>query len=199
MTATSLTQRSRPALEPLEDRLALTVSINNGDLILVGTNARDVVEVRQHNWGGLTFIEVVENGRSTTLDARAFWGGDIGFWGYGGDDYINSYARTLNLWAWGGDGNDVLIGDAGNDHLFGEAGSDGLHGFGGNDDLRGGWGQDYLFGGTGRDWMDGGAGDGFIDYLYGDGDGDGYCISNWMERDTRAGYNPSEGDWTYYV
>jgi Ca2+-binding RTX toxin-like protein len=200
MNDMNLTRHSRPDLETLESRLALTSYINNGDLIIEGTNARDVVEVRQVTWWGMQFYTVTENGVLTnSFEARQVWGGDIGFWGYGGNDYVNNWAGGLNLWAWGGEGDDVLIGDAGADHLFGEGGNDILYGYGGNDDLRGGWGADSLYGGDGNDWMDGGAGDGFYDYLEGGRGADGYCISYWLERDTQGGYNTYEGDWTYFV
>ncbi|MFO0845752.1 MAG: hypothetical protein U0797_25765 [Gemmataceae bacterium] len=205
---TSVTQNHRPRLapEPLEDRLALTCMIPNGDLWIIGTGGNDTVEVYQRNWWGGPFIEVIENGRSTFFKASDIWresvfgDGKIEFYGFGGNDYINNNVGSLRLNAWGGEGDDVLIGDASNDILQGEGGNDKLFGYGGNDDLRGGWGLDYVYGGDGNDWMDGGAGDGFIDYLEGGRGVDGYCLSWWGERDRCVGYTLNvERDWTYWV
>jgi hypothetical protein len=67
----------------------------------------------------------------------------------------------------GGDGNDVVNGDAGTDTLDGDAGNDTLNGgvdndslFGGdgNDTLNGESGNDQLFGDAGNDTLNGGAG-----------------------------------------
>lgn len=62
-------------------------------------------------------------------------------------------------------GNDDLRGGEGNDVMFGEAGADTLHGGEGDDALSGGVGADRLFGGAGNDSLDGGSGD---DKLLGD-------------------------------
>jgi Ca2+-binding RTX toxin-like protein len=54
----------------------------------------------------------------------------------------------------GGDGRNVLRGEAGNDRLLGGAGNDRLEGGGGNDVLNGGAGNDELLGGDGSDTAD---------------------------------------------
>ena len=51
----------------------------------------------------------------------------------------------------GGDGNDVLFGDADNDTLYGGNGNDILNGGAGNDFLSGEVGDDILTGGSGSD------------------------------------------------
>src|SRR5262249_4297265 len=78
-------------------------------------------------------------------------------YGYGGDDYFNHYTG-LPCWAYGGAGNDTLVGDSGADYLDGGAGDDKLYGYGGNDRLLGGAGQGALFGGPADDSPNGGPG-----------------------------------------
>jgi len=58
----------------------------------------------------------------------------------------------------GGNGADVLIGDAGTNVLNGGVGNDSLSGGGGVDYLNGGGGNDVLIGGAARDRLTGGAG-----------------------------------------
>ena len=73
----------------------------------------------------------------------------------------------------GGNGNDILNGNAGADRLYGNDGYNWLEGFTGDDQLFGGNAQDVLVGAEGRDrlygnegvnWLDGGADD---DELFG--------------------------------
>lgn len=59
--------------------------------------------------------------------------------------------------AWGGEGNDILIGNSVNNVLVGN---------GGHDYLEGREGEDWLFGGAGNDILDGGR-DGIRDHLFG--------------------------------
>ena len=59
--------------------------------------------------------------------------------------------------AFGGSGNDVIVGNTSNNLLRGNNGSDTLIGSSGNDTLDGGAGADTLNGGLGRDAMTGGA------------------------------------------
>jgi Ca2+-binding RTX toxin-like protein len=68
-------------------------------------------------------------------------------------------------YAWGGAGNDTLVGNAFNDSLYGGAGNDSLKGNGGNDYLDGGADNDTLLGGDGIDNLF--ANDGFKDSLDG--------------------------------
>jgi Ca2+-binding RTX toxin-like protein len=60
--------------------------------------------------------------------------------------------------AYGGNGNDVLIGNAGANTLLGRAGNDSLRGGNGSDSLQGSLGNDNLQGGLGNDTLHGGAG-----------------------------------------
>ncbi|MBW4652270.1 MAG: S8 family serine peptidase [Kaiparowitsia implicata GSE-PSE-MK54-09C] len=112
-----------------------------------------------------------------------------------GTDTINAAAVTANLWidlrsgntsqiagqsvvidattviehAIGGDGHDVLLGNAASNTLYGKRGNDTLRGLQGNDSLFGGQGNDLLVGGAGNDLLVGGAGH---DTLHGGGGND---------------------------
>ena len=108
-----------------------------------------------------------------------FYGGD------GNDWFKNDTAVPVEAWGGlgddtlvGGSGNDWLEGQAGNDTLFGGAGNDRLYGWTGDDNLNGGDGDDYIhgwegadiiFGGNGNDSLWGGLGN---DQICGDADND---------------------------
>ena len=66
--------------------------------------------------------------------------------------------------AFGGDGNDTLIGDSGRNVLRGGAGGDTMNGLEGNDRMLGGNGADTINGNTGRDVMTGGGGLDIFDF-----------------------------------
>lgn len=103
-------------------------------------------------------------------------GGEDVIYGGDGDDEINGYLsdptdqqggwsyyfQYESLIAYGGDGNDVIIGGSEADKLFGEDGDDVLVGYEGDDELKGGSGNDTLRGREGNDDIDGGDGNDFI-------------------------------------
>lgn len=75
-------------------------------------------------------------------------------------------------WAYGGRGDDRILGRAGEDHLFGGNGADTILGHGGLDVIEGGGGDDRILGGgggdqiyadNGNDRVKGGSGNDFID------------------------------------
>lgn len=68
--------------------------------------------------------------------------------------------------AYGGEGNDSLVGAGGSDSLFGSSGDDDIAGLGGPDNLGGGPGDDVIEGDGGRDTVSGADGD---DDLFGGG------------------------------
>lgn len=85
---------------------------------------------------------------------------------------IDNYFRTY-YHAWGGAGDDTILGseshdiitgDDGNDYLFGEGQEDFMRGCAGNDVMSGGAGDDSVYGGLGHDYIEGGDGK---DHLYG--------------------------------
>jgi subtilisin-like proprotein convertase family protein len=92
-------------------------------------------------------------GRTLTITAGTIenaFGGD-------GNDHIVGNSLNNRLEGWRGD--DTLSGGAGNDMLYGGTGNDSLYGEAGVDFLYGGAGNDLLSGGAGNDIMDGGTGD----------------------------------------
>jgi Ca2+-binding RTX toxin-like protein len=170
---TTKTPRANLKLEALENREVPTVSVVNGDIMVqCGTGSDRVTIHQQPGW-----YRVVENGQTTWIQASRVWGGDVRVNCNLGNDYVNNYASSLRLEAFGQGGNDTLIGDAQNDHLHGGEGNDVLYGYGGNDYLEGRKDYDRLFGMTGNDTLDGGD-DGVADYLNG---GTG---SDWFQRET---------------
>ncbi len=64
----------------------------------------------------------------------------------------------------GGNGNDLLLGDAAGNELWGASGADTIYGRGGNDVIYGGDGNDHMYGGLGADAFIGGAGIDFVRY-----------------------------------
>jgi Ca2+-binding RTX toxin-like protein len=145
------------------------------------------------------------------------YGGDVGYYGYGGNDLFNNLT-SLKTYAWGhggndrlyanhlssstqaflygGDGDDYLRGSGGNDRLEGNNGHDTLMGAGGNDTLFGGYGNDTLNGGTGSDKLYGQDGS---DFLYG-GDDNAYDYmwgGSGADKFERKGYRQAWSPYDY--
>jgi len=158
--------------ETLENRQLMAGDVyvsTAGNLVIQGTDNRDVAEVRDVRVNGTNMIRVTLNGETSDFRQSKVTG-RINFYGYGGNDRFN-YIGTKNCMADGGAGNDFLSGDKGNDLFFGGAGNDTIEGWAGadelqggtgNDNLSGGVGNDKLFGESGNDRLDGGEG---YDYL----------------------------------
>jgi len=89
--------------------------------------------------------------------------GYVGVYGGAGNDTITS--STSPLQAFGGTGNDDIVGGSGEDYLCGEEGADSILGKGGSDFVYGSSGNDTLRGGAGNDFLHGDAGN---DLLFGD-------------------------------
>jgi Ca2+-binding RTX toxin-like protein len=169
---TSKTARASLRLETLESREVPTVSVVNGDIMVQCGAGNDSVTIHQQaGW-----YRVVENGVTTWISSSRVWGGDVRVNCGSGNDYVNNYASSLRLEAFGQWGNDTLIGDAQADHLHGGEGNDTLYGYGGNDYLEGRYGTDRLYGMDGNDTLDGGD-DGVADYL------NGGAGRDWFQRD----------------
>ncbi|WP_138466474.1 calcium-binding protein [Poseidonocella sp. HB161398] len=102
--------------------------------------------------------------------------------GLGGDDTIDASgleADAIKFKAFGGEGNDLLIGGAGDDELNGGSGADLLIGGKGNDVMNGGMGQDRMVwaNGDGSDVMNGGYGYDTAAVTGADGAGDAFVVS----------------------
>jgi len=80
-----------------------------------------------------------------------------------GGDYVGTDVLISIEHAFGGSGNDQIIGTDDTNLLDGRAGNDVLSGFGGSDLLRGDAGDDEIFGGADSDSLEGGTGNDTID------------------------------------
>jgi hypothetical protein len=216
-------REARPALEMLEDRLVPTV-VTSLHLPRVTLSLGNIhVECRDRVKGGpfnqSVVVEKIDGGY-WGLEYRVTWstrttqrhwdfttsqvyGGVVFFTGAKGDDTFDN--RTdLKSYAWGGLGNDTLIGGTNQDVLMGEDG---------NDKVYGGGGKDYLSGGNGNDYIDGGGAfvngqyrdnfDGVADYINGNAGADkfkaewvsnGITVFNRTNLDAPQDFNAAQGD-----
>lgn len=115
-------------------------------LVVGGTMSGDVIRVRS----------------TTETELQVYWQRSllgtyenvdrVVVYGQSGNDLIMAAAaNNIELWSFGGDGNDLLIGSDGNDVLLGDAGNDLLLGRGGRDLSIGGSGSDALLDADGED------------------------------------------------
>jgi hypothetical protein len=158
-----------PSNDPSSDTAGDTLSGLEGDDQINGIAGDDILFGNEGN-------DQLRGGEGNdTLNLGPGGDGYSNGQGDGGDDTIiigdslpGGYAE-----AYGGQGNDTVLGSEGFDRAVGEEGDDLLWGAGGNDDLRGGVGDDIisggdgddgLSGGTGNDEIDGGAGDDYITF-----------------------------------
>jgi PAP2 superfamily/RTX calcium-binding nonapeptide repeat (4 copies) len=137
---------------------APAAGVVNGELIVIGTDRRDVLRVEL---AGNSLV-VLANGQQLGQFDPAVAG--IVMDGRGDNDLIQvSQQIDTDAELYGGAGNDLIFGGSGDDRIFGEDGHDMLWGFDGDDLLDGGDGDDWLFGGSGDDVLIGGLGD---DHLF---------------------------------
>jgi Ca2+-binding RTX toxin-like protein len=114
-------------------------------VVINGTAGDDAIALNVVN-GVLTV-----KGLAETVTVTGFEATDrIVINGLGGDDVIEAsgLGKAMQLFANGGDGNDVIIGSPGNDTLTGGNGDDVLIGNGGTDMLDGGPGGNVIFHGV---------------------------------------------------
>ncbi|MFO0846600.1 MAG: hypothetical protein U0797_30245 [Gemmataceae bacterium] len=170
---TTKTPRANLKLESLEARDTPTVSLVNGGIVVQCGAGNDSVTIHQRPM----YYDVYENGVRTSYRHHDVTARTVTVYCNSGNDYVNNYASSLKLNAFGQHGDDTLIGDAQDDHLHGGEGNDVLYGYGGNDWLEGRVGYDRLYGMDGNDTLDGGD-DGVADYL------NGGAGRDWFQRDT---------------
>jgi Ca2+-binding RTX toxin-like protein len=83
-------------------------------------------------------------------------GGDESVTAVEGDDHIWGLGAT-RITAYGGSGNDLILGSPGNDFIVGGGNDDVVLGNAGDDQIVELYGTNYLYGGTGQDTIEGGA------------------------------------------
>jgi Ca2+-binding RTX toxin-like protein len=117
-------------------------------LVVHGTAAGDVINVRPLGASASTYVVTVNGGPAVTVAGVT---GRVLAFGFGGNDRLLLGAvRRVSLLD-GGPGNDALVGGQFGDRLLGGDGDDVLNGAPGNDRLTGGLGNDTLEGGAGVD------------------------------------------------
>jgi hypothetical protein len=220
--STATCREARPEMEQFEDRLVPTVvtSFHPPRVTLVDGNLHIVCQDRLKGppFSQKVVVETVDDlfglayhvGWTTKTTHRDWYfytsrvyGGVVFFTGGKGDDTFQNNT-DLRSYAWGGLGNDTLIGGTNQDVLMGEQG---------NDKIYGGGGKDYLSGGDDNDYIDGGGAfvngqysdnyDGVADYINGNAGADkfkaewvnnGISVRDWKNLDDPQDFNAAQGD-----
>jgi Ca2+-binding RTX toxin-like protein len=148
----------RPAVEALEVRavpatlievvnmtppVLPTLELIGTELVVTGTRGNDSVVVSELDAGTIRVEVRTGAGPAETYNLPRAAVSRVTFHGGDGDDQFRNTTR-INVRAYGGAGNDVLVGGAGNDILGGGAGNDVLVGGAGADTLNGGAGADTI-------------------------------------------------------
>jgi hypothetical protein len=161
------------AVEGLEDRRMLSVSVDHRVLVIEGTRRGDTVMIDREGRKG---VNVTVNGHTSSFSVKQF--GKIRIVLGKGDDYVRvgsaDHPLAVATLATGGDGNDTVYTGAGNDSVDGGAGADSLMSYSGSDTVRGGVGDDYINGGDDNDSVYGDDGN---DTVWA-GDGDDLACGN---------------------
>ncbi len=133
----------------------IAFSLSNDVLTIDGTNESDVVwaSAGTNNVGKFTTVGYLDSTQTkhwkTYYDVK-----QIQFYGNDGDDSFNLWktvGHIPDVYADGGNGNDILYGNDGSDRLVGGNGNDLLNGRNGDDSLDGGEGSDTIYGGSAFD------------------------------------------------
>jgi len=165
-------------LEGLEQRVLLSASLDDGALMIEGTDVSDSIVV-DVDPADENMVRVNINDEVTTYLAENIQ--HIRINAGEGDDTITidlpQSLEGIRSRVFGGEGNDQITTGGGRDAIFGGAGDDQINAGGGNDFVRGGDGNDQIDGGDGNDRLMGGNGDDVINGSDGDdrlsgGDGD---------------------------
>ena len=168
-----------PAVELLESRTLLSISLDQGVLTVLGAGGRDNITFSLKAGDSSTLVATNNSQRaeyavSSITQLRAY--------GFRGDDSISTSGLSIPAAFYGGAGNDTLVGGSGNDHLSGDGGNNLLIGNGGNNRLLGGPGNDRIIGGLGNDFIRGGLGNDVIN-----GGGGSNAITNASQAAVNTG------------
>lgn len=176
-------------IESVEARRLLSVTLNEGVLRVIGTEAvENVIDVALGSAGQIVVTLNGDVSEHAAEDVRrvAVHGRELDdtiivgainarvlVMGHAGNDTITVNGRRNVID--GGFGDDVLTGSAGRDLIMGGPGHDLIHGLAGDDILRGGGGNDTIHGGDGSDLIAGNRGN---DQLFGEA-GNDTLVGNW--------------------
>ncbi|HYE18197.1 MAG TPA: calcium-binding protein [Tepidisphaeraceae bacterium] len=146
----------RQQMESLEVRALMSATLDNGNLVITGTEQADDIIVQPF---GSRHVVVNVNGDETFF--RTFFVNKITVNALGGDDRVELQVARQSFIS-GGAGIDTLIGGSGSDTIDGDQGNDQVFGNKGNDTLV--WDP-----GDGSDFFEGGKG--FDNFLFNGSDG----------------------------
>jgi ELWxxDGT repeat protein len=141
------------------------VDSSKTNLVWGGTNGVDAFAFVP---GGFVLIQAMNNQFYITpqVVSTGAYNGKLIVYCQGSSDLVFADVLSQPVFAYGGDGDDVLVGGFGADYLDGGLGRDMLFGgtqpTDGADTLVGGAGDDLLVGGAGADWLYGGSGSDLI-------------------------------------
>lgn len=145
------------AIQPLEARRLLSVTLVGGTLRVTGTDSVDSIVLKLNG----TNIRVSDNGELTRF--RLARVKRIAVTGGAGADLITlRSALKLPATVAGDAGNDTVVGGGGSDLVTGGSGNDQIFGSLGDDSLQGDVGNDTLDAGTGNNTVSGGQGNDLI-------------------------------------
>jgi hypothetical protein len=163
----------------------LTISLSGGALVFTPVGSADTAWTQTP--GPPSCSQALVSPRVVTCGAPAGGWTQVELTMSPGEDDVDARALNVPLVAFGGDGDDILLGSTVADDLEGQGGDDTVEGFQGADTLNGGDGDDQIagddgddtiggdaghdtiHGGAGNDTIDGGAGS---DVVYGEADND---------------------------
>ncbi|MHA7774486.1 LysM peptidoglycan-binding domain-containing protein [Roseibium sp. M-1] len=149
MTTTDTTDGNSQSIASKDGKVFLTIWDGNGFDVYDFRNYSSNMSINLAPGAWSTF----NSGQLARLGTTIFARGNIA------NAYqFNNDARSLIEAAWGGSGNDTILGNAAANELLGYSGNDILRGNDGNDTLDGGSGDDQLSGNAGDDQLRGGAG-----------------------------------------
>jgi RTX calcium-binding nonapeptide repeat (4 copies) len=130
------------------------------DVWLMGRDVREVVTIgtKGVNLNGDGDADLI--GSSLVRITVFLFDGEDNLSAGGGHGTRDAWLPTSGGWlaAYGGDGNDVIVGTRRRDYLYGGLGDDRLTGSGGKDDIFGDEGNDRISAGSGADYVDPGYG-----------------------------------------
>lgn len=170
-----------PAVESLESRQLLSMSLDLGVLSVSGTAGRDRITFSLKSGDSSKLVATCNSQRAEYAVSAIT---QIQASGLQGADYISAVGLSIPVLFYGGAGNDSLVGGNGNDTLWGGGGNDLLMGSGGSNVLRGEAGDDRILGGAGNDTISGGGGH---DIINGGGSSDIIHTTNTADVNGGAG------------